>query len=106
MKFTKKQRREIYEKAAELAFEYRMDTPGCCWAIFRSATGSEAQAQPDITNLVCTNFEEFELFKPLEYCGPFWFGNPFSSHESNINLLEEINTRTICLLLCAEMCKD
>jgi hypothetical protein len=88
MKFTKKQRREIYEKAHDLIgkpdgvnlrFEY------ACTAIHY------------ITNIDRKNilkyFPELNLFNPNDGFCAWW-------------LWYEYEARRIALLFCAEMCKD
>lgn len=82
MELTKKQRREIYLKAAERVFKHRRNSDGrhlCYWLAYMGNTAWIDAAE---------DFPEFALFKP-----EWWEWNDFES-------------RIICMLLCAEMCND
>lgn len=88
---TKKQRREIYLKAAESVLT---EANCCCYALYQF--GSQVNGSIKLNNakeIICA-FPEFGLFKP-ETRTTFWFPcNPEGDYE-----------RIICMLFCAEMCK-
>lgn len=92
MKYTKKQRREIYLKAAERI--EKNDSSTCCWAI-QSIIKPKNTYCTSITENITSQFEEFKLFENKDFI--YWFGWPSCS----ISRQE----RVTCLLLCAEMCR-
>lgn len=88
-KYTKKQRKEIYLKAAEYLKNQRGVLLGCCNAI-KQQTG-EYDVYQDRGN----PFYEFVMFRPKEYHEIDWF----TGKESNTD-------RINCMLLCAQMCDN
>jgi len=84
MKYTKKQRREIYLKAAEMIEKGELDY--CCSAIARTLNYKTLSLMP---------LDEFLLFSPYK-SRYVWFGDAIKGRRARIT----------CLLLCAEMCKD
>jgi hypothetical protein len=94
MKFTKKQRREIYEKAYN-DLESRGSRNGmsfCCHVL-------AVQVKERCIDLeyLSENLPEFYLFKPEYIC---------SSHSTWFDGLSGHSDRLNALLLCAELCKD
>lgn len=88
---TKRQRREIYLKAALLAYKMRNNGFGyLCFILGQLLKSSRNyESSSDI-------LPEFEMFKP-----------EYSSHSDTwFDDIENNGERIICMLLCAEMCKD
>ena len=85
---TKKQRREVYLRAAESIDARKHSWLGCCEVIKRIT--KDRVIGKDL-------FPELYLFKPdysLECC--YWWNN---------SLAESKQERVLALLLCAEMCR-
>jgi hypothetical protein len=101
MKYTKKQRREIYLDAAYCLFKGKENV--ICWAIWKVSRKSCLVFICDITIRVKEDFPEFAIFDP-HVAGSYWFGVPHFTDTATTN--QQRQNRINCLLLCAEMCND
>jgi hypothetical protein len=95
MKFTKKQRREIYLEVAEHVIEHEKCI---CWSFHSVIYGKNISAVYgiSITDFYKEVFPEFAEFQPTE----------LENDGSGYWYYCDYKTRSIALLLMAEMCKE
>lgn len=94
MKYTKKQRKKIYLKAASLLINEEQRF--CCNALSFVITGDTYMRDAELIQIL----PEFELHKPKNlFINLWWF---YDDRNDTFNSLH--NSRIFALLLCAEMC--
>lgn len=89
--YSKKQRADIYLKAAEKIFNN--SEPGCCWAIMTCVKPRAIKLNRVILDL----FGEFYLFEPVSPNYAFWWGNTSSKEANNERILALLFARAIAL---------